>query len=118
MKQYKVHFEKTDIIFTDPCYFVKDDDIWDKYFEDFAMNKSLDKLGCSTGVCIDVGDVVPDILVDEDSGCYIKAKLSHDLNNLEKLELVCWVVSYLRISWPIIQISQKIWPDIQIALCW
>ena len=35
MEQYKVHFEKTDIIFTDPCYFVKDDDIWDKYFEDF-----------------------------------------------------------------------------------
>jgi hypothetical protein len=73
MKQYKVHFEKTDIIFTDPCYFVKDDDIWDKYFEDFAINKSLDKLGCSTGVCIDVGDVVPDILVDVDSGCSMGA---------------------------------------------
>jgi hypothetical protein len=52
----------------DPCYFAKDDGIWEKYCEDFAQNKSLEKLGCKQSICISVGDVSPDVLVDESDG--------------------------------------------------
>ncbi len=69
METYKVHFEKkTDIIFVDPSYFVKEDEVWEEYWEDFSKNKNLGKLGCSAGVCASVEDVYPNLLVDVDSG--------------------------------------------------
>lgn len=63
-----MHFENADIIFVDPCYFAKDDGVWEEYCEDFAQNKSLDKLGCEQSICISVGDVSPDVLVNENDG--------------------------------------------------
>ncbi len=70
-KTLKVHFENTDIIFVDPCYFVKDNDIWEEYCDDFADNKSLEKLGCEQGLCIRVGDVYPDVIADENTGAIL-----------------------------------------------
>lgn len=67
-KTQKVHFDNADIIFVDPCYFAKDDGVWEEYCEDFAQNKNLDKLGCEQSICISVGDVSPDVLVDEGDG--------------------------------------------------
>ena len=68
MKTQKMHFENADIIFVDPCYFAKDDGVWEEYCEDFAQNKNLDKLGCEQSICISVGDVSPDVLVNENDG--------------------------------------------------
>ena len=64
----KVHFENTDIIFVDPCFFAKDEGVWEEYCEDFAKNKNLEKLGCEQGICISIGDVYPDVLVNESDG--------------------------------------------------
>lgn len=70
-KTHKVHFDNADIVFIDPCYFVKDNDIWENYCFDFEKNKSLDKLGCEQGICLGVGDVYPDVLADENTGVVI-----------------------------------------------
>lgn len=67
-KTLSVHFDNTDIIFVDPCYFAKDDGVWEEYCEDFAINKNLVKLGCKHSICYQVGDVYPDVLVNEDDG--------------------------------------------------
>lgn len=64
-KSLKAHFDNTDIIFVDPCNFAKNNDIWEEYCEDFAENKSLEKLGCEQGICVMVGDVHPDVIADE-----------------------------------------------------
>lgn len=40
-KTLKVHFENADIIFVDPCYFVKGDGTWEDYCDDFAKTKVL-----------------------------------------------------------------------------
>ncbi len=67
-KTIKTHFENCDIIFVDPCNCVKDNEIWEKYCDDFAENKNLDKLGVKQGVCTYVRDVYPDAIVDESTG--------------------------------------------------
>ena len=67
-KTLKVHFENDDIIFVDPCYFVKDNSTWEEYCEDFAKNKKLDILGCNNSICVSIGDVYPDVLADETTG--------------------------------------------------
>lgn len=71
-KTPKVHFDNADIIFIDPCYFVKNDEIWREYCEDFSANKSLDKLGCSQGLCFAIGDIYKNMLVS-DNGTEIGA---------------------------------------------
>lgn len=63
-----VSFTNQDIIFIDPCYFVKDNDVWEEYCEDFSENKSLDKLGISNGISMAISDVYKDILVNTDTG--------------------------------------------------
>jgi len=65
-KTPKVHYDNADIIFVDPCYFVKNDEVWREYCEDFSVNKSLDKLGCSQGLCFAIGDVYKNLLVCDD----------------------------------------------------
>ena len=67
-KTHKAHFDNADIIFVDPCYFAKDDGVWEEYCEDFTKNQSLEKLGCEHSICYQVGDVYPDVLVNEDEG--------------------------------------------------
>lgn len=67
-KTFSAHFDNADIIFVDPCYFAKDNDVWVEYCEDFAINKNLAKLGCENSICCGVGDVHPDNLVNEDDG--------------------------------------------------
>ena len=67
-KTLKAHFDNTDIIIVDPCYVAKDDGVWEQYCFDFEKNKSLDKLGCEQGICVGVGDVSPDVLVDMKDG--------------------------------------------------
>lgn len=67
-KTLTVHFENTDIIFVDPCYFAKDDGVWEEYCDDFAINKNLAQLGCKHSICYQVGDVYPDVLVNESDG--------------------------------------------------
>jgi hypothetical protein len=63
-----VSFTNQDIIFIDPCYFVKDNEVWEEYCEDFSENKSLDKLGISNGILMAISDVYKDILVNTDTG--------------------------------------------------
>ena len=70
-KALKAHFDNTDIIFVDPCYFVKDEGTWEEYCEDFAKNESLDKLGCEQGICVSVGDVYPEVIADQTTGSVI-----------------------------------------------
>lgn len=70
-KTIKVHFDNSDILFIDPCYLAKDDGVWEQYCFDFEKNESLDKLGCEQGICMGVGDVSPDVLVDEKDGSII-----------------------------------------------
>ena len=70
-KALKAHFDNTDIIFVDPCYFVKDEGTWEEYCEDFAKNKCLEKLGCEQGICVSVGDVSPEVIADETTGSVI-----------------------------------------------
>ena len=65
-KTPKVHYDNADIIFVDPCYFVKNDEVWREYCEDFSVNKSLDKLGCSQGLCFSIGDIYKNMLVCDD----------------------------------------------------
>lgn len=80
-KIWEMHFDNTDIIFVDPAYFVKDSKFWEENCEDFSENKSLDKLGCEQGVCCAVGDVYPEVLIDEDAGIVI-GELCSDSYNL------------------------------------
>ena len=80
------HFENADIIFVDPCYIVKDGDIWETYCEDFSANKNLDKLGCSQGICLHVGDVYPEVLADENTE-EILGEICSDSNNIACLNL-------------------------------
>ena len=80
-KALKAHFDNTDIIFVDPCYFVKDEGTWEEYCEDFAKNKCLEKLGCVQGICVSVGDVSPEVIADETTGSVI-GELCTDSNVL------------------------------------
>ena len=80
-KALKAHFDNTDIIFVDPCYFVKDEGTWEEYCEDFAKNKCLEKLGCVQGICVSVGDVSPEVIADETTGAVI-GELCTDSNVL------------------------------------
>lgn len=79
-KTFSAHFDNADIIFVDPCYFAKDNDVWVEYCEDFAINKNLAKLGCEKSICCEIGDVYPDDkLVNEDDGVlHFNSDLFHD----------------------------------------
>lgn len=73
MEPIVCHFEKTDLLITDPIYFINVDNVWEENCEDFSENKSLDKLGLTTGIIHSCGDVYRDQIVDESGnvlGCF------------------------------------------------
>ncbi len=72
------HFDNTDIILVDPCYFIKDDGTWEEYCDDFAENRSLEKMGCAKGLCYSVGDVSPEVLVNPDDFTAYEGKIRTD----------------------------------------
>lgn len=78
IKRISVHFDNTDIILVDPCYFIKDDGTWEEYCDDFAENRSLEKLGCSKGICLCVGDVSPSVLVNPYDGMVYDGQICTD----------------------------------------
>ena len=77
-KRISVHFDNTDIILVDPCYFIKDDGTWEEYCDDFAENRSLEKMGCSKGICLYVGDVSPSVLVNPYDGMVYDGQICTD----------------------------------------
>lgn len=73
MNPITCHFEKADLLITDPIYFINDSDIWEENCEELANNRSLDRIGLTTGIIHGCGDVYRDQIVDEDGtvlGCF------------------------------------------------
>ena len=56
-----------DIIIVEPVDFVLSTEVWETYGEDFAQNKSLEKLGCKNALCYAFGDVFHTVLVDDEN---------------------------------------------------
>ena len=95
--------EGKDIIIADACYFVKSTEIWEKYWYDFAVNKSLDKLGCSNALCLDFSDVYKCLLVDDEGkiltsfvsdsyivGCFLLDEvLAYNPSFADEMEGIC-----------------------------
>ena len=77
-KRITEHFSNTDIILVDPCYFIKDDGTWEEYCDDFAENRSLEKMGCNKGICYSMGDVCPEVLVNPDDFVAYEGKIRTD----------------------------------------
>ena len=69
---FTAHFEGKDVVFVDLPWInhYNDDDntIWDNYYEDFCINKNLDKWGFNNGICQYVSDVYKQYVIDTDNG--------------------------------------------------